>query len=144
LEIHLQRFCTFQQYDNFPEKTWFLLSFRPRIVKEFLVMLSFIVTGCLGIKMILDDRFSNQYFFCVFLVLQVRKANIYIMTLTRCSLHNIHKTHDVNNCYKALRLHFEQDIYISKSQYLIVDAYQKTQHGIPRYETRRGGCNLTN
>ena len=43
---------------------------RPRIVKEFFVMLSFIITGCLGAKMILNDRFSNQYFFCLFLVLQ--------------------------------------------------------------------------
>lgn len=43
---------------------------RPRIVKEFFVMLSFIITGCLAVKVTLDDKFSNQYFFCIFLTLQ--------------------------------------------------------------------------
>ncbi|XP_028401867.1 uncharacterized protein LOC114524862 isoform X2 [Dendronephthya gigantea] len=43
---------------------------RPRIIKEFFIMLSFVITWCVGVKVILDDRFCHQYFFCIFLILQ--------------------------------------------------------------------------
>lgn len=43
---------------------------RPRILKEVLMMFFFIMTWVLGVKVILDDSFKNQYFFCFFLILQ--------------------------------------------------------------------------
>lgn len=43
---------------------------RPRILKEILIMFFFLMTWVLGVKVVLDDSFRNQYFFCFFLIMQ--------------------------------------------------------------------------